>query len=205
MLENLIAEAIGILVTVFLVDRIIQWREAKKWRPSKNLIKAKLFRIAYGLTTSILGQLFLFKHSSELHFFYFGSVKAVSAGSFRKVGSDEILKELEEKIKSWKEVEIYFNKDSLNKTYQELSNILEISSFLFEPKLHRLILELEHELASTIDLSTYYKTSEQEVPLSELRASLHRTLLWANIICLYLEENADKVRSFSEEFIDDLF
>lgn len=42
---NLIAEALGIIATVFIIDRIIMNREERRWRPSRQAVYARLLII----------------------------------------------------------------------------------------------------------------------------------------------------------------
>jgi hypothetical protein len=46
---NLLTEAVGIFVTVFLIDRIIKKREEARWKPSKNIVYYRLTELVWYL------------------------------------------------------------------------------------------------------------------------------------------------------------
>jgi hypothetical protein len=65
---NLISEGIGIFATVFLVERVITWREAKKRRPAKNYAYVKVIRGVGNLIYDILPSEYM-KICDQIYFF----------------------------------------------------------------------------------------------------------------------------------------
>ncbi|MCL4271376.1 MAG: hypothetical protein KJZ72_17595 [Anaerolineales bacterium] len=68
---NLISEGIGILATVFLVERVITWQETKKRRPAKNYAYAKVIRAVSNLIYDILPSEYM-KVCDQIY--YFGDI-----------------------------------------------------------------------------------------------------------------------------------
>lgn len=76
LLLNLAAEGIGVVVTVFGIDRLIQYREEKRWGPAKNLIYADLLEILDDLLMTVVPYEYF---DIATRHYYFG--EAVAVGS----------------------------------------------------------------------------------------------------------------------------
>ena|SRR5215212_2170357 len=53
MLNNLLAEVFGILVTILVIDRLIAWRESRSWRPAMHFFYFELFIITKKLMETL--------------------------------------------------------------------------------------------------------------------------------------------------------
>jgi hypothetical protein len=66
---NLLAEAIGIGWTVLIIDRLLKWREERRWRPSRHLLYADLLEMVNGLLEQVLPDQ-LWEHSGIIFYHY---------------------------------------------------------------------------------------------------------------------------------------
>ncbi|MBW4634939.1 MAG: hypothetical protein KME30_24450 [Iphinoe sp. HA4291-MV1] len=149
LLLNLFTEFVGILITVFVIDRLMKWREERRWLPLKHFVYAQLLEMAGRLLHCILSAK-LIKITNIIY--EFGLVSSCPLVEI-ELGLDEVtitdlLSEIEQKI----QLEKQFDIELLSKSKQQLDNILDKYAFLVEPELLALLLELERALTSSLKL-----------------------------------------------------
>lgn len=142
---NLLSEVIGIVITVFLVDKVIQRREEKRWKPAKHLVYAKLLK----LIDSFTGELFPMEYLKiNNDFVFFGEIE-VQPHWIVKSESDphfnNLLFSLEEKIDA--EKDLCFAK--LPEVAKKIDEILMQYSYLLEPEIISILMKIREH----IDLS----------------------------------------------------
>jgi hypothetical protein len=152
---NILAEAIGIVITVFWLDKLIKKREREReelrWLPAKQLV---YYHLTYSITT-----LLEFLSGDRIHdtsFIYF-------FGEFRVRSSVDILEFPNQPVSDFvtKITENYNDRlnDIVRRRAESAENVLEGNAQLLEPELLKLLIEYKmklQQLASTYD----YQKSE---------------------------------------------
>ena len=184
LLLNLIAEVIGIIATVFIVDRLIQRREEKRWLPSKHHAYAKLLETIGNLLNDTLPQE-VKKPSSEMYMY--GNV-----GAFPKIelGLDEpmsptLLPSIEQGIELHKQ----FDTEIVSRARQEIEDILDQRAFLLDPELLTLVLELDRRLTSLVQINVDW---EEEILRRAFAIFLYELVLAAVDVGVWLESIVDQ-------------
>lgn len=147
LLLNLITEGIGIAVAVLIIDRIIQRREEKRWRPVKDAIKASIYgtvqdALSRTLPTSIA-------KGAKYHIYQFGDSYAQG---FVKLSEDDFF-ELPRAIAKQNslaegtaspDIAVDFRPMFLAK--QKIDETTSASVFALEPELIKLLFDFDLSL-----------------------------------------------------------
>jgi hypothetical protein len=150
LLLNVITEALGIIVTVFFVDRLLKKREEARWKPSKSLAYSKLVE-----TTSEIIKVFLTTSLLEKYDYVCYRFDTSYAGPAFEIADVDLVKE-----RSSKEMTDFLSSvtvqqalkifESLSKARETLREVINDSGFFLDPEALALGLELESNITSTV-------------------------------------------------------
>ena len=189
MLQNILAEALGIFITVYLIDRFNKRREERRWLPSKHLLYAKLIHQVTRLMRETIPY-GLWKRSRTVY--CFGQVRAMASIEFENSDMFEVDTRIYQTIKD----EGQFDTKPLSKYQTNFENILDSYAHIIEPELLEYLLKLEANLTS-LSKNTIDWKNETEIKLFSV--SLRGALVNASQIGLWLEKQASQ-RISREEF-----
>lgn len=170
MLENLVSEGIGIVVTVFIVDQLIKYRENKRLKPAIDIFHGKLFRL---LTKLIDAVSYLDSKPEEHYFFYFNTI-CVSSFSYEKVASFHISKSIRPKIESGS-----LDLNKIKAIHKSFIVLIDNVSLFIDPTLLGEVVELEHKLDESLYDFEDLKNFDNELIFSgvlEKAIDIHRML-----------------------------
>lgn len=143
---NIVSEIIGIALTVFLVDKMLEKREKKRWAPSKNILYGRLIEFIDTLMPSVVP----ITTPSVQTYYFFDEVFEVCIEhklDFESFQGKENLKEaisLELAVLGPDEKKRIANR--LFELGKDLDTILTSGMVLFEPELLSLLFELKQNL-----------------------------------------------------------
>jgi hypothetical protein len=143
---NLISEIIGIAITVFFVDKLIQKREDAKWLPSKQFLYSRLIPHFDEVMWSTVP----FLMSGDKYIYEFGDAVAATLVVDINFSDIETSKEI------WLKVNKYLSEISLDQTAgllkklslekEEIDKLLATSIILIEPSLLSTLMNLQRIL-----------------------------------------------------------
>lgn len=143
LLLNVITEALGILITVFLVDRIIKKREEARWKPSRYTVYAELLKLTSRML-HVLTPFTPFRLSDYLMYqfdtFY---TRAHTDINRADLFSEHLINEISLHQMEVNIAELLKKRDDLLLYQEELSTLINKSGFFLEPELLSLILNLD--------------------------------------------------------------
>jgi len=184
---NLLAEGLGIIATVFVIDRLLKIREEKRWLPSKNLLYADL--------TKLIDRLFRETIPFELQersrtVWCFGSAQVILGIDFKEkliavnYGIDRLLIE-----------DRKFDAEILSRYQTQIHEKLNTSAHLMEPELLEKLMKLDGLLTSqSITTSDW----ENEIDKELFIMSFVGALATAGKIWWWLEEKADQRKTLEQ-------
>lgn len=159
---NLIAEFVGIVATVFWVDRRIKKREVEqelaRWKPATNLTYSRLYNLFNKFLSKILG----YEFASIHNFIYFGDVSCTATIDLSNPTVNSLYFHIEETYKKKLERRALYKKYSTDtddcvidtSLYEnlrnEIVNILNISSESIDPELRSNLLGIDDKLMEFI-------------------------------------------------------
>ena len=186
---NLLSEFIGIIVTVFIIDRILKRREERRWLPSKQLLHGKLFQSTYDIISSIVP----FDMNDPSPFLYsFGEFQV-----FPSVNIDDDILKLGKMNDICAELVNSKKFDITLLTYhrEKLSELLERWVILIEPEHLTKLLALEQSLDTALRTSVNFEDSSS---ISDYAFLLSEVVVFASDHGQWLVKKADKKITFDE-------
>jgi len=145
-LLNLLSESIGILVTVFFVDRLLKRREDERLAPAKHLLEARLFKLAEQIIYAVIGIGEGHEAWGRLRMYHFGESSVMSYCNVERIDSRYIFQVIEVNRDRSESSGLRFDYGSLTEARGKLNSILDTSAFLIEPEAIELLLRLDEEL-----------------------------------------------------------
>lgn len=163
-LDNLLPEIIGIVLTVFLVDKLIQRREDARWLPSKYFLYSRLI----SHFDEVMWATIPFLMSGTKYIYEFGNAVATTLDT----GMDLSIPETNKKV--WLEIRDYSKKITLENKIEilqklsdekdEIDNILASSISLIEPELSSILMKLQGELGNAKNMIAILPIDEKLPP-----------------------------------------
>ncbi|MDQ1637954.1 MAG: hypothetical protein QOF62_1293 [Pyrinomonadaceae bacterium] len=147
---NLLSEVIGILVTVFFVDRLLKRREDRRWAPAKNLLEARLFKLAEQIIFAVIGIGEGYEAWGKLRMYYFGEATVMSYCNAEQIDSKYIFRVIEANRARSESSRLRFDYRPFPEAQGKLNAILDTSAFLIDPEAIELLLQLDEELRRLI-------------------------------------------------------
>lgn len=146
-LANFISEAVGILITVFIIDRLIKAQEERRWLPLRYFVYAKLIELTGKLLLCILPP--NLRETTNVVYEY-GLVSCFPQveipPEWDDVGIAEVLSEIDQSIR----LQGTFDVDLLSTSKLQIDDILGKAAFLMEPEFLALLLELDRTLTTSM-------------------------------------------------------
>lgn len=147
---NVVTEALGILITVFFVDRLIKRREEARWKPTKHYVYSKLLRF----TSTMLREFYPLQlvrnvdmYTYVFHEYNSGEVNDITHFD---LGTETLKYEMGEFISLDNGERLLRLRGDLLVTRRELSSLVNDSGFYLEPELLSLILVLDDGINSVL-------------------------------------------------------
>jgi hypothetical protein len=147
MFLNLLSEFIGIIVTVFLVDRLIKEREDRRMQPAKNILYVKMTRQLHTFLMALAPieiEQELKTESGPTHYFYYGDTLCPISSIFNPADY-AFFQDYYQKSEITYLCELYSGVEQLR---ANLDRTLDTSAFLMEPDL----LKDSYELLETLNV-----------------------------------------------------
>lgn len=198
---NLTSEMIGIIVTIFFIDKLLKNREEKRWQPSKDLVHGKILELTDDYLFNILRARLLSFISKERKVFYFGEVKIYTHGSYKEAHLSDIYFSFKDESdinditkEPQREIMPIFSELKSN-----LQVILQSSAFLLDSELLKIVLDLEN------DLSIFTNSGADEAKITITEDNINQLAYYTfKIVSLhvYLEGLANKYLSHDEYWQD---
>ncbi|MDP2776179.1 MAG: hypothetical protein Q8O48_00925, partial [Anaerolineales bacterium] len=146
LLLNIVSEIIGIAITVFLVDKLIQKREDTRWLPSKFFLYSRLI----SHFDAVMWATVPFIMSGSKYIYEFGDAVATTLDVQVDFSNKETSKELFSKLKEYLSEVSLDNKVEilklLSQEKEEIDKILASSMTLIEPELSSKLMRLQRVL-----------------------------------------------------------
>lgn len=139
--SNLLAETVGILVTVFLVDRLIKRNEKLRWAPVRDWAHARLFETTESLLAKLLPA-HLISDEEGFCIWEFGESAALSL----KRPAPELSALNEWQILELLPTEPGVDQNSLQQAHVEIPAIVQTSMTVLEPGLIKAASQLQYHL-----------------------------------------------------------
>ncbi len=180
LLLNIISEAIGILVTVFIIDRIIQRNEIMRWKPAKCLYFARLLGILENFLNLFLRAEFLADKKGEPRFYEFGKTMVYTTGNYHQIPPDIIEGALQGENKFLMDA-VAQDENEIKDVQNGLELLLATSLPLTESNLMTELYDVQNEITSLVRLQQATKTDQEAFVFALMRAlakaiSLHGRL-----------------------------
>lgn len=162
---NLSSEALGMIVTIGIIDSILKIQEEKKWKPALGMIYGDILKTTENLLFEIVPPSL---RKLQIRTFAFSKTKITLEFSF-DLGNTELLeKKLEENV------EKLIGTVSINDLHRQLDYILRFSGFILDPTVFHLLVELDRAVTIfrrlpmdfTEDLRDDYAKAYQELALA---------------------------------------
>lgn len=131
-LENLASEA----VTVFIIDRLIQRREERRWKPAKGAMHASIFLALNDLVHTLPDQLI---GSEETTYYRFGNSNLMVTGHLQWPLPYKPV----EFTSDWAQILGLVDPSGIYRAKERIDEILNLSSLTLEPGLAELLYELD--------------------------------------------------------------
>ena len=190
-LLNLLSEAIGIVVTVFIVDRLLKRREERLWLSSKHLAHHKLFEIFDGFLLKDLGV----TPVEDPMWFYFGTVKILGSGAFSNYNEAQIRSIIKRIPLIDCDVHRYNSVEPYLEIKKDVEGVLHTSARILGPDLTALLVSFNNSVSTFVQASLFIADPDFQA----LRQ------IWIDIgvhafnIRLYLEKSADRCKTLKED------
>lgn len=192
MLQNIIAESLGIIVTVLIIDQLIKQREEKRWKPAKHVLYANLLEL--------IGQLFRETIASDLletpaspWVWDFGSAHAILWIDFK----DEWIA-INYGITQRLESDGKFDVNLLDKHRLQIRHVLETSISLMEPDLLEKLMRLDEALITLSSATINWNSGLERDGFTLL---LKDIWVIANEIRIWLVQKADQCESLDQKIL----
>jgi hypothetical protein len=193
---NVTAELIGIVATVFLIDRLLERRERRRWLPAKNLVYSELLTV----TAQVLACATPNRERTNL-VYSFGAVTTTvdmpkDLQSLTEASDvDDIAIELSIRTSD----ERAHLADRLTGLGSDVSGCLRSSEFLIEPELLSMLLRLRSDLNEMQTMKDLIDTERLEVGRFEpFSIHLNRVAGSAGAVARWLDGRATRKMPFKE-------
>jgi hypothetical protein len=205
-LLNLISEAIGIIFTVLIIDRLIAWRERRRTLPAKQVLWAEITN----LTDHILEELIPSEFSSDSSIVLrFGKVDGYVHREIKTEGIDKIsfkLKQirkgdegvLKEKANEYLSLLSMPREDNLNVIKTEIDSVITRSSFLIEPEPVNHLLHIRHALNYGVNTESNKSARNWSVSIYHIAVAVHNLRGWLKKVADEEQAMADVNKEINE-------
>jgi len=193
-LSNLASEAIGIIVTVFIIDRLLKRREERLWLTSKYHIYRKLFELFDGFLIKELR----ITPVKEPRWFYFGSVKILGSEILSKHNESQAMAMIEASIPG--DSLAYRHDIPYLDMKKEVEGILHNSAHILGPELTGLLTSFSNSISTFIQ-SSYF---DGEPDFKAIRQVWVEMGMRAFNVRVHLEKRADRCLTLREDLNETL-
>lgn len=199
---NLLSEAIGIAVTIIIIDRLLESRERRRWNPPTSLVYVRLFNVLDDFLTEFQIRSMDSKKGSKV--FIYGKVIATSDSSYKGVDFDKLHKVLKDRFALSKYVnEEIYPTSNLTDLKNQIDTILNSSIPLIDPDFLELLFVLDNSIMTFRRIFPVLPQTDDIKILEDYSFLLSEVILKAVNIRLYLESKADKILPI-EDYIDNV-
>ena len=190
-LLNLLSEAIGIIITVFIVDRLLKRREERLWLPSKHLVYRYLFET---FDWFLLRELKITPAEHPV-WFYFGSVKILGSGNVSNYNGSQIRSMIKSNPLQNRDARRDAGLTPYLEIRREVEGILHTSARVLGPDLTALLVSFNNSVSSFVQASHFEGDRDYEA-LQQIWGDVG---IHAFNIRLYLEKSADQCKTLKED------
>lgn len=157
---NLISEAVGIIVTILIIDRLIKGQEIRRWKPATGQLLSDLLNITDELIFVLLPKQ-LRKISSVTY--KFGNSSVTTAVEIDKQSLRNIVETICANINYYHSV----NVNTVDDVHKQLEYVLRFSGIIMQPVLFDHLLSLDRSLGKYKRLRTDYRDSSEKSVFTE--------------------------------------
>lgn len=193
-LVNLASEAVGIIVTVFIIDRMLKRREERLWLTSKHHIYRKLFELCDGFLLKVLRV----TPAREPRWFYFGSVKILGSEIFGKHNQFQASSMIEASMPG--DTLTFIHDAPYLNARKEVEGILHNSAHILGPELTALLVSFNNSISTFIQ-SIYF---DGEPDFKAIRQVWVEMGMSAFNVRVFLEKSADRCLTLREDLNETL-
>lgn len=148
LLLNLLSEVIGILVTVFLVDKLIKRREEKRNERSKSLSYAMLFN----LTTELLDMIVPESSTGKVEHAYMFDLFPVTSQEYGSFPSKKFVQMQHEEISRFAKHFEHLDISKIRGIKREIDSLILRTAYLIESDLRSMLTALDWSISSLSNL-----------------------------------------------------
>lgn len=194
---NLAAEIIGILVAVFLVDRLITAREKRRWKPSRD--------IAYARIVKAVGEFLLAVQSPPKtvvgSVFNYGSASAFAYGPLRPSLIVDLLSEFEARLVSGGSDALRDAIVLLRQLHGKLDNVLKIAAGLLAADDMNMLAELDAGLDGQVRVVERMIESGSDKDAQLAVWMLGSLVKHACDLAFHLQKKADSITALGDHLV----
>lgn len=194
---NLLAEGIGIVVTVFVVDRMAKSREERKWLPAKKYAHAHLMKELDKFLTHILGSSFENERKGSSVFYEFGDIPVLGEASYKNYDPINVAAALNSHQNLYEVLQKKFDFAPMRNLSNSLKNSLITSAHLFSPELRNTLIGLDNHIYEYIQ-NLDGKDLDMDGFMKNFPLGTYKIVTMTIDARIYVEKEADKVISMAE-------
>lgn len=198
MLLNLAGEAIGILVTVLVIDQWVKRRERKRWQPARDLIYVRMVKICDQVFRAALPEGL---RSKTLELVSFGKAVEIrrrrlpASGSTGSADWDAVLDEidLQAQLGQFPDFEMLMESD------RQIDQLIDGSAFVLDPEPLHLLYSLSREFRlvhGTLGFRQGEAARKAEEDPDRVGIVI-AVLIAASALCDWLDRKADRRRGLT--------
>jgi hypothetical protein len=170
LIPNLISSVFEIIITVFVIDRLVSKKEEKRWRPTKLLLFVNLLEIQDRLLFELLPNKFL---KPQIQSYRFGDLTGVTTYEIVEFSSPAIQEELRKRAEAISNV----IKNTLDVIAARLDSLMVANAHVIEPDLLHLLLGLDRALDRLRSFQANQPASLTEMEREDLRELFERVIV----------------------------
>lgn len=197
LLLNLVAEGLGIVITIFFIDRLLRKREEEKWRPMREYIFAKIFETLGDFLDKVLGSYFESEKRGDYVFYAFGEIKVFGSPSYANVHPFSVIKNLNDYRLLFEAFKEKFDPVPLKILSEKLRWHLSTSAQILEPDLLNLLTRLEDK-ASGYSQVLLRDDVDLEQEMNGFSAYMYEIVTLAIHARVYLEKKSNGTQPIDE-------
>jgi hypothetical protein len=149
-LINLATELIGIIITVFIVDRLLQYRENAKWKKVKDFALSRIYREIDSFMFRSGFDMLGYRYTSP-QLLHWGKTKLYSSISYQTVTFDNVLKCLDNNV-VYSEAAIYFKSQEIIMFRQVLYSTIDLTGQFLNPQIYDYSARIDEQIGMCVCL-----------------------------------------------------
>jgi len=197
LLLNLSSEAIGIIVTVFVIDQLAKRREAKKWLPAKKYAHAHLMTELDKFLNHILSSVFEYETKGESVFYKYGDVPVLGQASYKNYNPINVVKQIQYQADIYHGLHIAFDFEPMKHLSTAIKNSIVTSSPVFSPELSSVLIGLDNHISEYVHKMND-KNSDMDKTMQSFSFVMYKIVTLAIEARILVEKEADKIVSIKE-------